>query len=126
MIQFRQKTYAKKFRLKETRDWAIKQIKATNPAMLTVSGVGAGYGIANYNVNRKRKEADEELREEQIKATNELAEALKKIDGLSEKEKKKHSNNMKKAYRRIDPDDEHPYIAEKAKKAVFRRKVEKK
>jgi hypothetical protein len=123
MIEFRQKSFSGKFRLKNIGDWAVKQVKTTNPAMLTVSGVGAGYGIANYNVNKKRKEADKELREDQIRATNELTEALKKIDGLSKQDVNKHTKNIKRAYKRADPDDEHPYITEKARRAILRKKV---
>lgn len=122
MIEFRQKSFAKKFRLKDIGDWALKQAKNTNPGMLAVSGVGAGYGIANYNVNKKRKEADKELREEQIKATLELTDALKKIEGLSKNDVNKHTKRMRKAYKRVDPDDEHPYITEKAKKVIFNKK----
>lgn len=125
MIEFRQKSFAKKFRLKNIGTWALKQAKNTNPGMLAVSGVGAGYGIANYNVNKKRKEADEELRAEQIKATQELTDALKKIEGLDKNDAKKHTKRIKKAYKRADPDDEHPYIAEKAKKVIFNKKEAK-
>ncbi len=122
MIEFRQKSFDKKFRLRNIGEWALKQAKTTNPAMLTISGVGAGYGIANYNVNKKRKEADRELREEQIKATQELTDALKKIEGLEAREAKRHVRNIKRAYKKDDPDDQHPYITEKAKRAIFYKK----
>ena len=122
MIKFRQKSFDKKFRLRKVGKWAVEQAKTTNPAMLAISGTGAGYGIANYSVNKKRKEADQELREEQIKATKELAEALKKIEGLETREAKKHARNIRRAYKKADPDDQHPYITEKAKQAIFYKK----
>ena len=120
MIQFRQKVFGK-LSPKKVLNWGKNQIKNTNPAMLAVSSIGAGYGLANYRVNKKRQKADEELREEQIKTTKELTDALKKI-GLSEKEAKRHSRRIKAAYSRVDPDEEHPYLMEQAKQAVFRKK----
>lgn len=118
MIQFRQKIFARKFRLKGLGEWTKNQIKNTNPAMLTISTIGAGYGIANYRVNKKRQEADIKLRDEQIKATNELVRAINDLE--MGKEAKKHSKRLNKSYKKLDPDEEHPYIAEKAKKAIFR------
>lgn len=124
MIEFRQKIFSKKFRLKGATEWIKKKAEDLNPAMLAISSVGTGYGIANYNVNRKRKEADEELRKEQIKATKDLAKALERVEGLEKREAQRHSMNIKKAYKRLDPDDEHPYVAERAR-ALFRKKGDK-
>lgn len=125
MIEFRQKNFSGKFRLKGAAEWIKKKAEDLNPAMLAISSVGTGYGIANYNVNKKRKEADEELRKEQIEATKDLTKALERVEGLEKREAQRHSRNIKKAYKRLDPDDEHPYVAERAKKALFRKKGDK-
>lgn len=124
MIEFRQKLFAKKFRLKNLGEWAKRQIKTTNPAMLTVSGLGAGYGIANYRVNKKRQEADIKLRDEQIKATNELVKAINDMEASGKV--KKHSKKLNNSYKKADPDEEHPYILEKAKQRFLEKRNEKK
>lgn len=127
MIEFRQKIFAKprlpRFNKKEIQDWTVEKIKDTNPITTGVAAVGAGLGVANYRVNKQRRDADIELREDQIKATNELTDVLHRIEGLDEKEAKKHSRKLKKAFKKDIPEIEHPSAQEQiAKKTIFREK----
>lgn len=128
MTEFRQKIFAKpKFKAKELQGWVGNQLKTnTNPLMLGVSTAGTGLGVANVVINKQRRDADIKLREDQIKATNELTEALHKIEGLDEKEARKHSKNLKKAFKKDIPEIEHPCAeVQLAKKTIFREKKKK-
>lgn len=128
MIEFRQKVFAKpEFKAKGLKEWAVGQIKTnTNPLMLGISTAGTGLGVANVVINKQRRDADIKLREDQIKATNELTDALRKIEGLDQKEAKKHSRNLKKAFKKDIPEIEHPCAEmQLAKKTIFREKKTK-
>jgi hypothetical protein len=128
MIEFRQKVFAKpKFNAKELKAWIGNQIKTnTNPLMLSVSTAGTGLGVANVVINKQRRDADIKLREEQIKATNELTDVLHKIQGLDTKEAKKHSKKLKAAFKKDIPEIEHPSVGmQVANKTIFRKKNEK-
>lgn len=127
MIEFRQKVFTKrlpKFKPKEVKNWAVHQIKEnTNPLMLGVSAAGAGLGVANVKINKQRRDADIKLREDQIKATNELTEVLHKIEGLDKKEARKQSKKIKAAFRKQVPEVEHPSAEmQLANKTIFREK----
>lgn len=122
MIEFRQKIFRKQFNKKEFNSWVKKQMEGTNPLTLGLSTAATGLGVANYSVNKKRKEADVVLREEQIKATKDLEKALKKVKGVSERDAKTLSQNMKKSYTRRDPDDEHPYVTQAAIDKIIKKK----
>ena len=101
MIEFRQKIFRKQFNKKEFNSWVKKQMEGTNPLTLGLSVV---------------------LREEQIKATKDLEKALKKVKGVSERDAKTLSQNMKKSYTRRDPDDEHPYVTQAAIDKIIKKK----
>ena len=115
MIEFRQKIFGK------FRAWAKKGMENTNPVMLGLSTAGTGLGVANVVINKQRRDADIKLREDQIKATNELTTVLHKIEGLDKKEAKKHSNKLKKAFQRDIPEIEHPAIGQKQADAVMKK-----
>ena len=121
MIKFRQKIFANPSKWKKFRKWAEEKIKDTNPLMLGVSTAGAGLGVANVVINKQRRDADIKLREDQIKATNELTEVLHKIEALEKKEAKKHSRKLKKAFQRDIPEIEYPAIGQKQAEAVIKK-----
>lgn len=122
MIEFRQKVFSK-FRQKEVKSWIVKKVKETNPVTAGLGVAGTGLGAANFAVNKKRKDADIELREEQIKVINDLSKALDKIEGV---DSKKHSVKLKKAYKRQIPEIEHPCVLQKTADALSKKMRRKK
>ena len=124
MIEFRQKIFAKTPKLKKFREWTKE--KLDSPIIpLGLSTAGTGLGVANVVINKQRRDADIRLREDQIKATNELTEVLHKIEGLDKKEAKKQSKKLKKAFQRDIPEIEYPAAGQKQAEAVinkFRKK----
>ncbi len=118
MAEFRQKIFSR-FRLKKEIVEPAKDFWTV--AAVPVGITGTVLSGANLYVNKKRKDADIELREDQIKSMNELTEALKRIEGLEEKETKRHSKNIKKAFKKKLPEDEYPAIGQKQAQAVMKK-----
>ena len=94
MIKFRQKEFNR----------TAKKIKkaAENPVKSVLLVSSPVFGAANLSLNVSKKKKDTELREEQLRAMEDLTKALKESNDLEIREAARHA---KTSFRRKHPED---------------------
>jgi len=94
MIEFRQKDFGK------VRD-AFKKA-GEDPIKTALGATGTVLGVANLSLNLSRRKKDTELRQEQIKAIDNLTKALEETKSS---EVKKSSKKLRTSFRKKHPED---------------------